>query len=313
MTQVVLITGASSGIGQATAEHLARQGYRVFGTSRRPAQAQARGFTLLPLDVTDPATIAACVQQVIAQAGRLDVLVNNAALVGPAAAAEEISLAQWRALFETNFFGWVAMTNAALAVMRPQRSGRIINISSLAGFMAGPVYFGPYVATKHALEGYTEALRYEVAQFNISVTLIELGYMATQIGQTLQPPDHPLPAYAADRERIAAVDKLSIERGRDPALVAAMIARIIAAPAPALRYQVGLEARLMWVLTRLLPFRLVERFMHWLYLEGDWQPDRLGLRALFMDTRAADRANRLSLAGLGILAALLVMRGLRRR
>jgi NAD(P)-dependent dehydrogenase (short-subunit alcohol dehydrogenase family) len=288
LTNVILVTGASSGIGKATAEQLAQRGYRVFGTSRKPA-ARVKGVTMVALDVTDSASIRRCIDQVVAAAGRLDVLVNNAGIVGPVAASEETSTQQWRDVFNTNVFGVVEVTNAALAVMRPQGSGRIINVSSMAGYMAAPPYFGVYVASKHALEGYTEALRYEVAPFGIYVSLVELGYVLTNIGQTVFPPDHPIPDYVTLRQRVHEADMYSLKQGNSPAFVARQIIHIVEASAPALRYQVSSEAQTMALLKRLLPFMVVERFMNWLYMEGDWDTERPGVRRLFLDARLIRR------------------------
>jgi len=129
--RVVLVTGASCGIGKATATLLAEKGFRVFGTSRRPSGAQDNGFQMLPLDVTSDQSVATCTSSVLEQAGRIDVLVNNAG-IGVLGALEETSLAEARAVFETNFFGMVRMVNAVLPGMRHRKHGLIINLGSLA-------------------------------------------------------------------------------------------------------------------------------------------------------------------------------------
>src|SRR5690606_35507590 len=160
--KVVLITGASSGLGRATARLLAERGYRVFGTSRRPpADAPTGGVEPLALDVCADASVAACVQTVLARAGRIDALINNAGyeLGG---ALEEATLEEAQRQFETNFFGAVRMIRAVLPAMRRQGGGRIVNVSSLAGLAPVP-FLGLYSASKFALEGYSEALRHEVA------------------------------------------------------------------------------------------------------------------------------------------------------
>ena len=156
MTQTVLITGASSGIGRATAQLLTERGFTVYGTARRPDRATPEQFRLLALDVRSDDSVRACVDQVLSQTGRLDVLFNNAgyALTG---AAEETSLAEAKAQFETNFFGTVRMVNAVLPGMRKAGAGRIVNIGSLAGLTAIP-FSAFYCATKFALEAYSEAL-----------------------------------------------------------------------------------------------------------------------------------------------------------
>src|SRR5688500_6937493 len=155
--KVVLVTGASSGIGEATAERLARAGYKVYGTSRRGAEAGERPFSMLALDVTSEQSVAAAVAEVMQQEGRIDLLVNNAGFTVAPAAAEESSIEQGQLMFDTNFFGIVRMTRAVLPHMRKRGEGRIVNISSVLGFLPAP-YMAIYGATKHAGEGYSESL-----------------------------------------------------------------------------------------------------------------------------------------------------------
>lgn len=151
---VALVTGASSGIGKATAERLAAAGYRVYGTSRRGATPGQLPFEMLALDVTSDASVEAAVAGLIRAEGRIDLLVNNAGFSVAPAGAEESSLAQAQAIFDTNFFGIVRMTRAIVPHMRRQGSGRIINIGSVLGFLPAP-YMALYAATKHAVEGYS--------------------------------------------------------------------------------------------------------------------------------------------------------------
>jgi NAD(P)-dependent dehydrogenase (short-subunit alcohol dehydrogenase family) len=170
--KVVLVTGASSGIGSATAEHLVNRGYRVFGTTRSPQKAAtSSGVTLLPLDVTIEESVSRAVQAVLDAAGRIDVLVNNAGL-GVFGAFEETSIEQAQALFDTNVFGIIRTTQAVLPHMRARRSGLIVNVSSVQGFIPAP-YSAIYSSTKHALEGLSESLDHEVRQFGIRVVLVE--------------------------------------------------------------------------------------------------------------------------------------------
>jgi NAD(P)-dependent dehydrogenase (short-subunit alcohol dehydrogenase family) len=160
--RVVLITGASSGVGQSTARLLARRGFTVFGTSRNPSSAdRVPGVEMLTLDVRDDDSVRACVETILHRSGRLDVVINNAGYE-LAGALEELSSEEARAQFETNFFGVVRMVNAVLPLMRHQKRGHIINVSSLTGLTASP-FLGIYSASKFALEGYTEALRHEVS------------------------------------------------------------------------------------------------------------------------------------------------------
>lgn len=159
--RIALVTGASSGIGQATAELLAKAGYTVYGTSRRGGDATGRSFEMLPLDVTSDESVDAAVQQLMQREGRIDLLVNNAGFGVAPAGAEESSIEQAQSIFDTNFFGIVRMTRAVVPHMRQQGAGRIINIGSVLGLLPMP-YGALYAATKHAIEGYSESLDHEL-------------------------------------------------------------------------------------------------------------------------------------------------------
>ncbi len=171
---VALVTGASSGIGEATAERLAMAGYKVYGTSRRGAQAGRRSFEMLPLDVTSDESVEAVVREVMRLDGRIDLLVNNAGFSVAPAGAEESSMEQAWSIFDTNFFGIVRMTRAVVPHMRQQGGGRIINIGSVLGFLPRP-YNALYAATKHAIEGYSESLDHELRTRGIRILVIEPG------------------------------------------------------------------------------------------------------------------------------------------
>ena len=175
---VALVTGASSGIGKAAALALVEAGFEVVGTSRNTSRVTPRdGVTFLDLDVASDESVTAAVEQVIERFGRIDVLVNNAG-IGAAGAAEESSVAQDQRVFDINVFGVIRMTKAVLPHMRAQGSGRIINISSVLGFVPAP-YMAVYVASKHAIEGYSESLDHEVREHGVRVLLVEPAYTKT--------------------------------------------------------------------------------------------------------------------------------------
>ena len=179
-SKVVVITGVSSGIGRATAEKFAKQGCQVFGTVRNTAKAQAiPGVALIEMDIRDEVSVQRGIQTIIAQAKRIDVLVNSAGvtLLG---ATEETSIAEARTLFDTNLLGLLRTIKAVLPHMREQRSGRIVNVSSVLGFLPAP-YMGLYSASKHAVEGLSETLDHEVRQFGIRVALVEPSFTKTNL------------------------------------------------------------------------------------------------------------------------------------
>jgi NAD(P)-dependent dehydrogenase (short-subunit alcohol dehydrogenase family) len=202
---IALVTGASSGIGEATALRLAQAGYKVYGTSRRGAQAGAHSFTMLPLDVTREESVQATVDEVIRRDGRIDLLVNNAGFSVAPAGAEESSMEQARSIFETNFFGIVRMTRSVTPHMRRQGSGRIINIGSVLGFLPAP-YMALYAATKHAIEGYSESLDHELRTRGIRVAVVEPAYTKTRFDANLLEADAKLDEY---REVRAAMGRTS--------------------------------------------------------------------------------------------------------
>jgi NAD(P)-dependent dehydrogenase (short-subunit alcohol dehydrogenase family) len=254
---VVLITGASSGIGRATARHLLEAGYRVFGTSRHPVAETLDGFALLPLEVTSDASVAACVQTVTTQtAGRIDVLINNVG-TGILGAAEESSAEQVKALFDVNVFGAMRMTSAVLPFMRAQQSGRILFLSSAGGVVSVP-YAGYYCATKHALEAYVEALRLEVEGFGIAASIIAPGTVSTAAGDKAMQPDLPKDVYAPIRERATAEFVEAIHQGMDPKFVAAAILQVIRDANAEPRYTVGIQSWLVSLMKSIVPARLLE-------------------------------------------------------
>ncbi|MCX8281966.1 oxidoreductase [Phyllobacterium sp. 0TCS1.6C] len=255
--RVAIVTGASSGIGLVTAQALRRDGYRVFGTSRKPAANGPDGVTMLVCDVTDDASVQALVDEVLSRTGQIDLLVNNAG-IGLLGGAEESSAAQARAVFDVNVFGVLRVTNAVLPVMRRLRSGRIVNVSSILGLIPAP-YNALYSSTKHALEGYSESLDHEVRTQGIRVVLVEPGGIRTSFEENLTRPDRPLAVY--DAVRAAAEQRMRdvIEEGEAPEIVAATVVRAANAASPKRRYTAGKVARQVRFMRRFLPESFVDK------------------------------------------------------
>lgn len=260
MTQqspVVLVTGASSGIGEAIARAFADKGFVVFGTSRNPGRTEPiAGVEFVQLDVTDPESAAAAVSTVVQRAGRIDVVVNNAGF-GVFGAAEESSIAQAQALFDTNFFGLVRVTREVLPYLRAQRSGRIINIGSVLGFIPAP-YGALYAASKHAVEGYSESLDHETREFGVRVLVVEPGYTNTSFEAAAVDADSPIEGYAPVREYVKDVLAKSIPAGDDPDVVAQVAVKAATSRSPKLRYPAGPLARRLALLKRIAPSALLD-------------------------------------------------------
>jgi NAD(P)-dependent dehydrogenase (short-subunit alcohol dehydrogenase family) len=253
--KVALVTGASSGIGQVTAQALANAGYRVFGTSRKAA-VSLPGVTMLVCDVTDDVSVRAVVEEVVRQAGRIDLVVNNAG-IGLLGGAEESSIAQAQRLFDVNVFGVARVVNAVLPVMRKQKRGRIINMSSILGLIPSP-FNAFYASTKHAIEGYTESLDHEVRAFGIRVVLVEPGLTRTSFEENLTRADQPLPVYAAERLRSEALMRKGVEAGDPPQVVADTVIKAATERKPKLRYSAGKQSQQVRSLRRFMPERLVD-------------------------------------------------------
>src|SRR6059058_5459590 len=254
---IALVTGASSGIGKATAERLATAGYTVYGTSRRGAQTGQRSFGMLPLDVTSDESVEVAVNELMRLEGRIDLLVNNAGFGVAPAGAEESSIEQARSIFETNFFGIVRMTRAVVPYMRKQGGGRIINIGSVLGFLPMP-YGALYAATKHAIEGYSESLDHELRTRGIRVMVVEPAYTKTQFEANLLEPDAKLDEYREVRAALGKQLKEVLATADEPAVVADAVLEAASAARPKLRYTAGpLARRLRW-LRSLAPAGLVD-------------------------------------------------------
>ncbi|PQV46718.1 oxidoreductase [Paraburkholderia sp. BL21I4N1] len=254
---IALVTGASSGIGEATANRLAKAGYKVYGTSRRGAQAGQRTFEMLPLDVTSEESVEAAVKEVLRLDGRIDLLVNNAGFGVAPAAAEESSLDQARAIFDTNFFGIIRMTRAVLPHMRRQGGGRIINIGSVLGFLPMP-YMALYSATKHAVAGYSESLDHELRTMGIRVSVIEPAYIKTPFDANFMAPDAPLDEYREVRSAMDKRVKEVVEGADGPEVVAEAVLQAILATRPKLRYTAGGLAGRLRLLRRFAPAAVVD-------------------------------------------------------
>ena len=254
--RVVLITGASSGVGQSTARLLSQRGYKVFGTSRQSSTESAPAMEMLQLDVRADDSVRACVEAVMGRSGRLDVLINNAGYE-LAGALEELSSEEIRAQFETNFFGVVRMVDAVLPQMRRQKHGHIINVSSLSGLSAIP-FLGVYSASKFALEGYTEALRHEVKPFDIHVSLTEAGFLNTPMMKHRQLAANRVAEYEPWRERALNAIRTQEERGPGPEAVAERLLDIVSSRTPRLRYLIGGQAKMVARLRRFLPAGMYE-------------------------------------------------------
>jgi len=247
--KTAIVTGASSGIGEATADLLAKAGYKVYGTSRRGARAGNRSFEMLSLDVTSDESVEAAVREVIRFEGRIDLLVNNAGFGVAPAGAEESSIEQAQSIFDTNFFGIVRMTRAVVPHMRQQGGGRIINIGSVLGFLPMP-YGALYAATKHAVEGYSESLDHELRTRGIRVSVIEPAYTKTSFDANFLKPDATLEEYREVRAAVNERVRELMATADEPRVVADVVLRAATAARPKVRYTAGgLGGRLRFLRT----------------------------------------------------------------
>jgi len=256
-SKTALVTGASSGIGEATAERLVMAGYKVYGTSRRAAKASQRSFELLSLDVTSDESVEAAVREVVRLSGRIDLLVNNAGFSIAPAGAEESSMEQARSIFDTNFFGIVRMTRAVVPHMRRQGGGRIINMGSVLGFLPAP-YMALYAATKHAIEGYSESLDHELRTWGIRVSVIEPAYTKTQFDANLLQADAKLDEYRELRAALAKRLTEVLAAADEPGRVADVVLKAASAARPKLRYTAGRVASRVRLLRRFAPARMLD-------------------------------------------------------
>jgi NAD(P)-dependent dehydrogenase (short-subunit alcohol dehydrogenase family) len=250
-SKIVVVTGVSSGIGRATAEKFAQQGCQVFGTVRHISKATPLpGVQLVEMDVQDEGSVQRAIQFVIDRAKRIDVLVNNAgvAMVG---AAEETSMLETKWMFETNVFGALRTAQAVLPHMRAQGSGRIVNVSSVLGFLPAP-YMGLYSAAKHAVEGMSETLDHEVRQFGVRVSLVEPGFTKTGLDTNAPEASIKISAYEADRKRVSSAVSKNVGNAPGPDGVASTIVNA-ALGAWRMRHTPKGQASLLAKLRRFMP------------------------------------------------------------
>ena len=261
MPKIVLITGASTGIGKAIGELLSQKGFTVIGTSRNPANYPNSLFELLPLDVKSFQSIQNAVAQVIAKHQKIDVLINNAGagITGP---IEELETQEMKLNFDTNFFGPIDVIKIVLPQMRQQKFGLIINITSIAGYMGLP-YRGIYSATKGALELVTEALRMEVKQFGIHITNVAPGDFATNIAAgRFHAPIIKGSDYEKSYGSTLQTMNEHVNNGENPDKMAIAILKIINTQNPKIHYKVGtFMQKFSVVLKRILPDLVYEKML----------------------------------------------------
>ena len=261
MSKVVLITGGSSGIGKSIGEYLHQKGFIVYGTSRNPERILNSVFPLLFLDVRNVDSIIEAVAKIIAIEGKLDVVINNAG-VGITGPLEEIPMVEIKSNFETNFFGPIDVIKSVLPQMRFQKSGLIINITSIAGYMGLP-YRSVYSASKGALELITEALRMEVKSFGIHITNIAPGDFATNIaaGRYHAPLVKGSAYELSYGKTLKAMDE-HVNSGSNPDEMAEAVYKIILDPSPKIHYKVGaFLQKFSIVLKRILPDKVYEKML----------------------------------------------------
>lgn len=273
--QVVLITGASAGIGKATAEHLMRKGFYVYGTSRKTvgniekdiaSDTKSGGFIrMIPLDVTCEDSVKTAVASIISKEGRLDILVSNAG-TGIAGSVEDVSLSEASSQFDINFFGTLRVIKAVLPYMRKQGYGKIIALSSVAGVISIP-YQAHYSASKFAIEGLIEALRYEIAPFGIKACLVEPGDTKTDFTKSrivAEDSNEKSPYHIRFTKSLARMEK-DEQNGASPIAVANTIYKMVLKKNPPVRATVGISYKLILFLKRILPTRIIEKIVGLLY------------------------------------------------
>jgi len=257
MKRVALVTGASSGLGKATAALLAESGYKVYGTTRADTPSNSEGVRMLSLELASQASVDACVRQVVDDAGQIDLVVNNAGFP-MAGAIEETSIEEIDHEFQVNFFGTLRVIKTVTPILRGQRSGTIINISSAAAFIPVPFY-GIYGASKAALERLSFSLRQELKPVGVHVSVISPSSHRTEVKWAV--PSAPLSAYDGARDRVLAAMQQTVVEGGDPGKVARAVLDAASARAPRARYLVGSDSKAFGILQRIAPHSLIERMI----------------------------------------------------
>ncbi|MGM9945617.1 MAG: oxidoreductase [Lysinibacillus sp.] len=261
--KVILLTGASSGIGFNTAKHLVSEGYKVYGAARRIKQ-MPEGVIPVHLDLTNDASINSCIETVMEREGRIDVLINNAGY-GSYGAIEDITIEEAKRQLEVNLFGLANITKQVLPIMRAQKAGKIINISSMGGRVS-TLFGGWYHASKYALEGFSDCLRMEVADFGIDVVLIEPGGVKTEWGMIAA-------NHLAESSKGGAYEKQALKTSNNikkqyssnmlsnPNIIAKAISKAIKSKRPKTRYLIGFGAKPIVFMKTILPDRLYDKIM----------------------------------------------------
>ncbi len=261
MSKVIFITGASSGIGKSTAEYLAEKKYTIYGTSRNPEKVKEINFNLIPLDVLSIESIHVAIKKVIDKEGTIDVLINNAGK-GITGSIEDTPTEEMKLNFDTNFFGPVEVMKAVLPYMREKKSGKIINITSIAGYMGLP-FRGVYSAGKGALELITETISMEVKRFGIDVVNVAPGDFATNIATARY--HTPVLENSAYKEKYAtnlALMNAHVDSGKNPMVVAKVIHKIIESNTNKIHYKVGgFMDKFSIILKRALPDKIYEKLL----------------------------------------------------
>ena len=275
--KTVLITGAGSGFGLNMALHLAKEGYRVIATMRNLEKREllcnlARGLQLenriyiRPMDITKEEEVLAAEKWVEEHFGGIDILINNAGYA-QCGFFEEISMEEWRRQFETNLFGHIFVTKSFLPLLRKKESGKIINISSISGYFGFPG-LGPYIASKHALEGWSESLRLELVPEGIWVSLVEPASFKTGIWEKgLEKISEG--NRTEFQRKILKKARMAQDKGGDPEQVSRLIAKICEKKRPKLRYPIGKGTRLVYILKSILPFSLIEKAVYRMIMKNE--------------------------------------------